>query len=103
MLPHLRDRSIVAQRWPDGIDEFTWYQHRVPPNAPDYLPGVWIEGNRRILLPDRGALLWMVNQAALTLHGWSSRVTTTTTTSTSSLVLSARVMLGICPTSAGRL
>ena len=74
MLPHLRDRPIVAQRWPDGIDEFTWYQHRVPPNAPAYLLGVWIEGNRRILLPDRGALLWMVNQAALTLHGWSSRV-----------------------------
>jgi bifunctional non-homologous end joining protein LigD len=74
ILPHLRDRPTVAQRWPDGIDEFTWYQHRVPPNAPDYLPGVWIEGNRRILLPSRDALLWMVNQAALTLHGWASRV-----------------------------
>ena len=74
MLPLLRERPIVAQRWPDGIDEFTWYQHRIPPRAPDYLRGVWIEGNHRIVLGNKDALLWMVNQAALTIHGWSSRV-----------------------------
>ncbi|MEO8553103.1 MAG: hypothetical protein ABI678_24185, partial [Kofleriaceae bacterium] len=27
MLPHLLDRPVVIQRWPDGIDEFDWYQH----------------------------------------------------------------------------
>jgi DNA ligase D-like protein (predicted polymerase) len=74
MLPLLADRPIVAQRWPDGIDEFTWYQHRVPPRAPDYVRGVWIEGNHRIVLPTKDALLWMVNQAAITIHGWASRV-----------------------------
>jgi bifunctional non-homologous end joining protein LigD len=74
MLPLLQERPVVAQRWPDGIDEFTWYQHRIPPRAPDYLRGVWIEGNHRILLTNRDALLWMVNQAALTIHGWASRV-----------------------------
>lgn len=73
MLPLLSDRPIVAQRWPDGIDEFTWYQHRIPPRAPDYVRGVWIEGNHRIVLPSKNALAWMVNQASLTLHGWSSR------------------------------
>ena len=73
MLPLLRDRPIVAQRWPDGIDEFTWYQHRIPPKAPDYVRGVWIEGNHRIVLSTKDALLWMVNQAAITIHGWSSR------------------------------
>jgi DNA ligase D-like protein (predicted polymerase) len=74
MLPLLADRPVVAQRWPDGIDEFTWYQHRLPPRAPDYIRGTWIEGNHRIVLPTKDAVLWMVNQAALTLHGWSSRV-----------------------------
>jgi bifunctional non-homologous end joining protein LigD len=73
LLPHLADRPVVCQRWPDGIDEFTWYQHRIPPRAPDYLRGVWIEGNHRILLSNKESLLWIVNQAALTLHGWSSR------------------------------
>jgi len=74
MLPHLADRPVVAQRWPDGIDDFTWYQHRIPPRAPDYLRGVWIEGNHRIVLPNKDALTWMANQAAITVHGWASRV-----------------------------
>src|SRR5262249_5927709 len=53
--------------------DFTWYQHRMPPRAPDYLRAVWIEGNRRIVIENKDALLWMVNQAALTFHGWASR------------------------------
>jgi DNA ligase D-like protein (predicted polymerase) len=74
ILPYMKDRPIVCQRWPDGIDDFTWYQHRMPPRAPDYLRAVWIEGNRRIVIENKDALLWMVNQAALTFHGWASRV-----------------------------
>ncbi|MBL8918178.1 MAG: non-homologous end-joining DNA ligase [Myxococcaceae bacterium] len=73
-LPHLRDRPVVSQRWPDGIDEFTWFQHRPPPRAPDYLDAVAIDGDRRLLVQNTDALLWMVNQAALTFHTWSSRV-----------------------------
>jgi len=73
MLPHLRGRPVVSQRWPDGIDDFTWFQHRVPPRAPDYLRAVNIEGNRRILIENEDALLWMANQAALTFHTWASR------------------------------
>lgn len=76
LLPYLRARPVVAQRWPDGIDAFTWYQHRVPPRAPDYLKAINIDGNRRLLLHSPEALLWMVNQAAITFHGWSSRVDT---------------------------
>ncbi len=74
LLPHLRDRPVVGQRWPDGIDEFTWYQHRPPPRAPDYLEAATIEGDRRLLVQNADALLWLVNQAAFTLHTWSTRV-----------------------------
>ena len=74
MLPYMRDRPIICQRWPDGIDDFTWFQHRVPPRAPDYLKAVMIEGNRRILIDNAEALTWMANQAALVFHGWMSRV-----------------------------
>lgn len=74
LLPLMRDRPVVGQRWPDGIDEFTWYQHRVPPRAPDYLRGAWIDGDRRIVVEGRDALLWLVNQAVLTFHGWASRL-----------------------------
>jgi DNA ligase D-like protein (predicted polymerase) len=74
LLPHMRGRPIVGQRWPDGIDDFTWYQHRVPPRAPDYVKSVRIEGDRRLLVESADALAWMVNQAVLTFHGWASRV-----------------------------
>lgn len=74
LLAHLAGRVVVGQRWPDGIDEFTWYQHRIPPRAPDYVKGAWIDGDRRIRVDSRDALLWLVNQAALTFHTWPSRV-----------------------------
>lgn len=73
LLPYLKDRPLVGQRWPDGIDEFTWFQHRMPPRAPDYLRAVWIDGNRRIVAESADALAWLANQAVLTFHGWASR------------------------------
>lgn len=76
MLRYLRDRPIVGQRWPDGIDDFTWYQHRMPPRAPDYVRAVWIEGNRRIVAETPEAIAWLANQAVLTFHGWASRCAT---------------------------
>jgi len=78
LLPHLLDRPVVVQRWPDGIDEFDWYQHRVPPRAPDYLRAAWVEGVRRIVIENEDALLWMVNQAGLTYHGFCSRLSSLT-------------------------
>jgi DNA ligase D-like protein (predicted polymerase) len=74
MLPHLLDRPTVVQRWPDGIDEFAWYQHRMPPRAPDYLRAAWVDGVRRIVIENGDALLWMVNQAGLTYHAFGSRL-----------------------------
>jgi len=76
MLPHLFDRPVVVQRWPDGIDEFDWYQHRMPPRAPDYLRAAWVDGVRRIVIENGDALLWMVNQAGLTYHAFGSRLAT---------------------------
>jgi bifunctional non-homologous end joining protein LigD len=76
LLPHLVDRAVVIQRWPDGIDDFDWYQHRVPPRAPDYLRAAWVDGVRRMVIENPDALAFMVNQAGLTYHGFGSRLTT---------------------------
>ncbi len=74
ILPYLLDRPAVIQRWPDGIDEFDWYQHRVPPRAPDYIRAAWVDGVRRIVIENGDALLWLVNQAGLTYHAFGSRL-----------------------------
>jgi DNA ligase D-like protein (predicted polymerase) len=76
LVPYLIDRPVVVQRWPDGIDDFAWYQHRVPPRAPDYLRAVWVDGVRRVVIENADALLWMVNQAGLTYHVFGSRLAT---------------------------
>lgn len=74
IIPYLMDRPVVIQRWPDGIDDFDWYQHRMPPRAPDYLRAAWVDGVRRIVIENADALLWMVNQAGLTYHVFASRL-----------------------------
>jgi DNA ligase D-like protein (predicted polymerase) len=74
ILRYLLDRPVVIQRWVDGIDEFDWYQHRVPPRAPDYLRAAWVDGVRRCVIENGDALLWMANQAGLTYHGFGSRL-----------------------------
>jgi bifunctional non-homologous end joining protein LigD len=74
LIAHMIDRPIVVQRWPDGIDEFDWYQHRMPPRAPDYLRAAMVDGVRRIVIENGDALLWMVNQAGLTYHAFASRL-----------------------------
>jgi bifunctional non-homologous end joining protein LigD len=78
LVPQLVDRPVVVQRWPDGIDEFDWYQHRVPPRAPDYIRAAWVDGVRRIVIENGDALLWLVNQAGLTYHGFASRLASLT-------------------------
>lgn len=78
LVPHLMDRPVVCQRWPDGIDDFDWYQHRVPPKSPDYIRAAWVDGVRRIVIENADALLWMVNQAALTYHVFASRLSSLT-------------------------
>ncbi len=75
LVRYLMDRPVVVQRWPDGIDDFDWYQHRMPPRAPDYLRAAWVDGVRRIIIENADALLWMVNQAGLTYHVFASRLT----------------------------
>lgn len=78
ILPHLRDRPLMLQRFPDGIGREGFYQK----DAPDYFPA-WvgrvrlkkIEGGfiRQVMVNNRSSLLYLVDQACITLHAWPSR------------------------------
>jgi bifunctional non-homologous end joining protein LigD len=81
LLPHLRDRPVTLERFPEGVGEKTprfWQK-----NTPDYYPS-WI---KRVTLPtekgtkvaytlvnDLRTLLYLANQNVLTFHVWFSRV-----------------------------
>lgn len=78
MLIHLRDRPVVMQRFPDGIDGKGFY-HK---DAPDYFPE-WIDripvrkregGTVDYVVCDKAAtLVYLANQGCITLHHWLSR------------------------------
>ena len=96
MLPHLQGRPIHMQRWPHGIDDEEWFQHRLPPKAPDFVRRIaflrdkapWYKLNEkgaikeRIVVDNLPTLQWLANLAALTLHQWASHAPPEATTTT---------------------
>ncbi|KPK10915.1 MAG: hypothetical protein AMJ62_16590 [Myxococcales bacterium SG8_38] len=79
ILPHLSDRPLVLQRFPDGIDEEGFYQKQ----ASDYFPD-WIATTRvkvassrshqdLVVCNNTATLVYLANQACISFHPWLSR------------------------------
>jgi bifunctional non-homologous end joining protein LigD len=79
MLPHLHDRPLTMQRFPDGINEDGFYQKEAADYFPDWLPRVEVEvkedqsSQEQVMANDAAALLYLVNQGMITPHIWLSR------------------------------
>jgi len=80
MRPHLEDRPLSLQRFPDGIGKDGFFQQDRPDYFPDWIADVALEragdGDapvRHVLCNDTASLVYLANQAVLTLHGWLSR------------------------------
>ena len=77
MLPHLADRPLNLERYPDGIEARRLWQQQ----APDYFPA----SIRRVAVPKEGGevdhvvardaedLVYLAGQAVITPHCWLSR------------------------------
>ncbi|MGY5059702.1 non-homologous end-joining DNA ligase [Streptomyces sp. 900105755] len=79
LLPHLRGRPLMLERYPDGLDGPRFMQK----NAPDHYPD-WIERAEvakedgtvtHVVCGDTATLVYLADQACLTLHRWLSRTT----------------------------
>jgi bifunctional non-homologous end joining protein LigD len=77
MLPHLADRPLNLERYPDGIEGQRIIQQR----ASGHFPG-WIRRVRvakaggtvdHVVANDAATLIYLANQACITLHPWLSR------------------------------
>jgi bifunctional non-homologous end joining protein LigD len=79
MLPHLRDRPLTLHRFPDGIGKPGFYQQE----CSDYFPD-WISTRKtpradnrdaveHVLCNNQATLVYLANQATITLHGWLAR------------------------------
>lgn len=78
MLPHVRDRPVTMERYPKGIGEPGFMHKSVTRGFPPWLQRVTVPKQGGVvhypLITNRESLLWMVNQNAITLHVWTSRV-----------------------------
>ena len=78
MLPHLRERPLVLQRFPDGIDAEGFFQHQRAEHFPDWIDSVSLEragegdAVEHVLCGDEAGLAYLANQGVITFHGWLS-------------------------------
>jgi bifunctional non-homologous end joining protein LigD len=77
MVPHLRGRPLMLERHPDGVDGPRFMQKNTPDSYPDWITRVEVpkEGGTvcHPVCDDTATLLYLADQAALTLHRWLSR------------------------------
>jgi bifunctional non-homologous end joining protein LigD len=80
MLPHLAERPLNLQRFPNGADGPSFWQKDIPSSAPAWLRrwhevGVDDRKANDHLIADRVATLcWLGNQAAFEVHAWTARL-----------------------------
>ncbi|GEL77114.1 DNA ligase D [Tenuibacillus multivorans] len=69
LLPRLKDKRLTMIRYPDGIEEHSFYQKHLPDYAPDYIQTIAGDDDEEdILCQDLRSLLWFGNHAALEFH-----------------------------------
>lgn len=78
LVPHLRNRPVHLNRFPDGIDGKSFYQREAKAGTPDWVRTVPIDhdGSQvpHHVIDDRETLLYVVNLGSIDLHPWLSRV-----------------------------
>ncbi len=82
ILPYLNERPLTLQRYPDGIDGFSFFEKHLPKGVPDWVDRVTAssaEGGKKVtyvVCNDEPTLAYVANLAAIVLHAWTSRVQT---------------------------
>jgi bifunctional non-homologous end joining protein LigD len=82
IVPYLKDRPLTLQRYPDGIDGFSFFEKHLPKGVPDWAARVTAssaEGGKKVtyvVCNDEPTLAYVANLASIVLHAWTSRVKT---------------------------
>jgi bifunctional non-homologous end joining protein LigD len=77
MLPHVRDRPLSLQHFPDGIERPGFFHKNVPKHYPDWVHRVEVAKEGGIVVhavaTDSDTLPYLAGQNAITPHIWLSR------------------------------
>lgn len=85
LVPHLKDRPLTLQRWPDGIDAQSFFEKQAPRFTPEWIPTVALSADQQsrkvsyLICNNEATLAWCANLAAIVLHVWYSHIPTTDT------------------------
>lgn len=78
MLPHVRGRPVMMQRFPGGAGSPPIYQKAMPSHFPDWIHRVTVPkvGGTvtHVVCDDAATLVYIANQGCITPHVWLSRV-----------------------------
>ncbi len=78
ILPYLKDRPVTMHRFPNGIDDKSFYQKQAPDYFPNWIDKTTVENRDGgitdyVICNDRETLLYLVNQSSIVHHTWLSR------------------------------
>jgi bifunctional non-homologous end joining protein LigD len=77
MLPHLKDRPIAMERYPDGIEGNRIFHKNVPDHFPAWIERVRVKKERgslqQVVCSETATLAYIANQACITPHAFLSR------------------------------
>ncbi|MEU7217739.1 ATP-dependent DNA ligase [Nocardia iowensis] len=72
MLPHIAGRPVTRKRWPNGVDEPSFFEKNLPAHAPSWIERHTIQhSDRTVTYPvinSEAGLAWLGQQAALEVH-----------------------------------
>ncbi len=72
MVPHIAGRAATRKRWPNGVEDLSFFEKQLASSAPDWLPRASVthrSGTTTYPIIDSSlALAWIAQQAALEVH-----------------------------------
>ncbi|MEB3022788.1 ATP-dependent DNA ligase [[Mycobacterium] crassicus] len=72
MLPHIVGRPVTRKRWPNGVEQASFFEKQLAASAPGWLARAQLQHRSRIttypIIEDLDGLAWIAQQAALEVH-----------------------------------
>jgi bifunctional non-homologous end joining protein LigD len=72
MVPHIAGRAATRKRWPNGVEQSSFFEKQLASSAPDWLPRASISHRSGTttypIIDSADALAWIAQQAALEVH-----------------------------------
>lgn len=72
MIPHIAGRPATRKRWPNGIEQESFFEKQLAASAPDWLPRASVTHRSGTttypIIDDPTGLAWIAQQAALEVH-----------------------------------